>query len=227
MDGGMGRDRAARRHTAGLRGLSGPAQSVNTNEAPVQWRRRPAISSPGDPAAERRAMTVSSQTKQVGGPPPAGSSFARRTASGAAPIDPAVASLEFKPGTVVGDFELVKRLGIGGMGAVWQAQQRSLQRPVALKLIRPEFLDAQTIELFEREARAGGRLRHAGIVTVYAAGEVGGVHFIAQELVEGGHNLAVALSELRGLDAPPPDYSREVAGLVAGVADALQVAHDA
>jgi hypothetical protein len=172
-------------------------------------------------------MVSDARARPIASPRPSPSSFVRKASSEPPRVDPVAESFEFKPGAVVGDFELVQRLGVGGMGAVWEAQQRSLQRRVALKLIRPEQLDAYTIELFQREARAGGKLQHPGIVTVYAAGECGGVHFIAQELVEGGHHLGSALAALREGNATPPDYHHEVATFVARVADALQAAHDA
>ncbi|MBL8804998.1 MAG: serine/threonine protein kinase, partial [Planctomycetes bacterium] len=133
-----------------------------------------------------------------------------------------------RPGALVGDFELVERIGAGGMGEVWKARQRSLQRDVALKLlIGQRFASAQALERFRREALAGARLRHQAIVGVHAVGEAQGVHFIAQELVEGGRTLAHELRELRELPHPPAEHWRRTAERFALLADALEAAHKA
>jgi serine/threonine protein kinase len=86
----------------------------------------------------------------------------------------------------LGDFRLIERLGGGGMGVVFRAEQLSLGREVALKLIRPEqlyFPGAK--ERFRREVEAVARLSHPGIVPVFACGEERGVPFYAMELVAG------------------------------------------
>ncbi|MDP6740357.1 MAG: protein kinase, partial [Planctomycetota bacterium] len=87
------------------------------------------------------------------------------------------------PGAVIGDFRLISVLGSGGMGQVWEAEQVSLSRHVALKLIRPDRISERNHALFAREARAGGRLTHPHIVAVYGHGEHDGVTWIAMELV--------------------------------------------
>jgi formylglycine-generating enzyme required for sulfatase activity/tRNA A-37 threonylcarbamoyl transferase component Bud32 len=183
-----------------------------------------------DPWRRRREMAAEVDTHAASGSR-SNSSFSLRGASRGPTTsdanDGAKPRRAFEPGATVGEYALVRKLGSGGMGAVWEATQPSLQRRVALKLIHPEHLDARMIEMFQREARAGGRLRHAGIVTVLAAGEVGGVHYIAQELVENGHTLAAAIAELRAVEPLPPGYHAEVARFVVQVADALQAAHDA
>mgnify|MGYP002777279695 CR=1 FL=1 len=141
---------------------------------------------------------------------------------------PASAPQAVRPGALVGDFELVERIGAGGMGEVWKARQRSLQRDVALKLlIGQRFASAQALERFRREALAGARLRHQAIVGVHAVGEAQGVHFIAQELVEGGRTLAHELRELRELPHPPAEHWRRTAERFALLADALEAAHKA
>jgi len=172
-------------------------------------------------------MTSDSASRRAAATELHSSSFARRASSPPPPPDLAVARRDLQPGTRIGEYELLRRLGVGGMGTVWEAMQQSLQRRVALKLIHPEQIDAQMIELFRREARAGGKLSHPGIVMVLATGDADGMHFIAQELVEGGHSLAAALAELRGIDPLPPGYHAEAAQFIAAVADALHVAHEA
>ena len=98
----------------------------------------------------------------------------------------------------LGDFRLIQRLGGGGMGVVYLAEQISLARRVALKLIRPEHLwfDGAR-DRFKREVEAIARLQHPGIVPVYAAGEDQGVPWMAMEFV-GGATLDDAMRELDG-----------------------------
>ena len=128
----------------------------------------------------------------------------------------------------LGDFELIKELGSGGMGTVWEAVQTSLGRRVALKLLAPHVsMSATAVQRFQREGEAGARIAHPNIVVVYQVGEEDGVHFIAQELIEGQTTLATRLQEYRGQRGLPSDYYPKVAAIFAQVADALQVAHDA
>ncbi|MBL8801300.1 MAG: protein kinase [Planctomycetes bacterium] len=98
----------------------------------------------------------------------------------------------------LGDFRLLQRLGGGGMGVVFRAQQRSLGREVALKLIRPEqlYFDGAR-ERFRREVEAVARLSHPGIAAVFACGEERGVPYYAMELVD-GVSLDEVLRRLRG-----------------------------
>ncbi len=101
------------------------------------------------------------------------------------------ASLPFER---IGDFRLVSRIGQGGMGEVFLAEQLSLRRLVALKLLRAAPLEAkQSTERFRREARAIGRLHHPGIVGIHGAGEERGVLYLAMEYVP-GRNLSAFLS---------------------------------
>ena len=97
----------------------------------------------------------------------------------------------------LGEFRLLRRIGGGGMGVVYLAEQTSLGRRVALKLIRPEqlyFPGAR--ERFRREVEAVARLSHPGIVPVHAVGEEQGIPFFAMELVA-GLSLTEAIAELR------------------------------
>ncbi|MCB9916733.1 MAG: serine/threonine protein kinase, partial [Planctomycetes bacterium] len=131
-----------------------------------------------------------------------------------------------RAGERIGDFELVRRLASGGQGEVWEARQLSLDRTVALKLVLPDRINAKTLALFAREARAGGRLAHPGIVAVRGHGEADGRHWIAQELVAGGRTLRDLLDERRAEYELPEGYYRDVARLVADLADALHAAHE-
>ncbi|MCY3001633.1 MAG: serine/threonine-protein kinase, partial [Planctomycetota bacterium] len=98
----------------------------------------------------------------------------------------------------LGEFELVRRLGQGGMGVVYVAEQPSLARRVALKLVRPEQLFfAGARERFRREVEAVARLAHPGIVPVFSVGEQDGLPYYAMELVE-GVSLDEVVARLKG-----------------------------
>ncbi|MFT7670614.1 MAG: serine/threonine protein kinase/formylglycine-generating enzyme required for sulfatase activity [Planctomycetota bacterium] len=130
-------------------------------------------------------------------------------------------------GDTIGDFKLITRIASGGQGEVWEAEQRSLSRRVALKLVLPDRINEKTLALFAREARAGGRLSHPGIVAVHGYGQDDGKHWIAQELVEGAWTLRDFIDEMRNEEELPENYYRAVGIFVAELADGLQAAHDA
>ena len=135
--------------------------------------------------------------------------------------------VEFTSERVIGDFRLIRRIGQGGMGEVWEAEQLSLRREVALKFIRPDRLNARAEAYFDREARASGRLNHPGIVAVHATGREGELHWIAQELVPGSSSLNDFLKAVHASRELPRDYFDRVARFVAELCDALQAAHEA
>lgn len=89
-------------------------------------------------------------------------------------------------GQTLADFEVERLLGHGGMGEVYLARQRSLDRSVALKVLRPELLDNPTyMSRFESEAWAAAKLNHPNIVHIYTLGGTEGLKFIAMEYVQG------------------------------------------
>jgi hypothetical protein len=89
-------------------------------------------------------------------------------------------------GRVLGNYEILDKLGEGGMGEVWRARDRRLQRLVALKILPREVAgDAARRTRFEQEARALGALNHPNIVAIYDVGEDDGRAYIVSELVEG------------------------------------------
>ena len=89
------------------------------------------------------------------------------------------------PGNI-GKFEILDRLGEGGMGTVYKARDPGLDRLVALKTIVSGAVEsAEARERFFREARAAARLQHPNIVTVFEAGDFEGTLFIAMELLDG------------------------------------------
>lgn len=138
---------------------------------------------------------------------------------------------ELHTGEELGDFRIVRELGRGGMATVYEAEQTSLRRKVALKVLPAAFRrHAQLRERFQREARSAAKLRHPGIVPVYAVGEERGIPFIAMELVD-GRPLSIIIEDLRaGRTTPVPaagaQRTRWAVELVIKVADALAHAHE-
>ena len=131
-------------------------------------------------------------------------------------------------GQIVGDFRLTALIGQGGMGQVWEAEQLSLGgRRVALKFVRPERVTERQLELFAREARAGGRLSHPGIVAVYGHGISAGLAWIGLEFVKGCWTLRDFLNDVARASEVPEGYDRQVARFIAEIADAMQAAHEA
>jgi serine/threonine protein kinase/Flp pilus assembly protein TadD len=103
----------------------------------------------------------------------------------------------------LGDFELLRELGRGGMGIVYEARQISLKRRVALKLLPPGLgLTGTAVQRFKREAQAAAKLHHTNIVPVYAIGEEEGSHYYSMELIE-GEPLSRILNDLRGQGSNP------------------------
>jgi len=103
-------------------------------------------------------------------------------------------------GRTLADFRILRHLGQGGMGQVYLAEQISLKRKVALKILRPEMAAEPTsLQRFKAEATAVAQATHANIVQIYAVGEIGGVSYMALEYVE-GRNLREYL-----LKKGPPD----------------------
>src|ERR1700731_2067863 len=89
-------------------------------------------------------------------------------------------------GRALADFRLLRSLGQGGMGQVYLAEQISLKRPVALKILKADLASNSTsLKRFKAEPEAVARATHANIVQVYAFGEIDGLHYMAMEYVEG------------------------------------------
>ena len=121
---------------------------------------------------------------------------------------------------MLGEFRLLRRLGGGGMAEVWLAEQTSLRRQVAIKVMRPDIQADETCRRrFEQEALATAGLNHPNIVQVYAVGESNGVRYIAQEYVSGMNMRDYILKK-----GPPTAHI--ALHLLKQVASALQAASD-
>jgi serine/threonine-protein kinase len=120
-------------------------------------------------------------------------------------------------------FELVSRIGAGGMGEVWRARDLDLQRDVAVKFL-PERFAADPVRLgrFAQEARAASSLNHPNIVTIHEIGETSGLPYIVMELVEGQ-----TLREILLAQEGRPLQARRLLEIGAQTADGLAKAHTA
>jgi len=132
--------------------------------------------------------------------------------------DPSKGGLQ--PGDEVAGYKLERRIGHGGMGTVWEATQRSLARPVALKLISSELAESESFRArFRSEAQAAASIEHPNMLPIYETGEVGTGLFIAMRLIS-GPDLGTFL---RGRSRLGP---REAVDILRQVAEALDAAHE-
>ena len=132
---------------------------------------------------------------------------------------PAWESPMLKPGTRIGPYEIVAKLGEGGMGVVYRATDTRLNRPVAIKLLSEEIASNSTRRRFQQEAKTLSSLSHPHILTVYEAGEFEGRQYLVTEFADGGTLREWAAAAKR----PWP----EILNLLLGVADGLACAHEA
>ena len=112
------------------------------------------------------------------------SKFVTRMVSG--PTSPELPLEVDLSGKTLADFRILRRLGTGGMGQVYLAEQISLKRPIALKILKSDLASNPTsLKRFRAEGEAVARATHGNIVQVYAFGDVDGLHYMAMEYVEG------------------------------------------
>jgi serine/threonine protein kinase len=122
------------------------------------------------------------------------------------------------PGRQLGYYQILRLLGVGGMGEVYLAEDVRLSRKVALKLLPAEFtLNRERLRRFEQEARAASALNHPNIITIFEIGVIEGIHYIAAEYID-GMTLRQRMSKLMRLD--------EALDAAIQVGNGLTVAHE-
>jgi serine/threonine protein kinase len=122
----------------------------------------------------------------------------------------------------LGDFEIVRELGRGGMGVVYEARQVSLNRKVALKVLSAGLgLTEKAVQRFRREAEAAAKLHHTNIVPVYATGEEEASHYYAMELID-GPSLDHAIRNMRQQSGPAASTPTASSGVVASPPELVQ-----
>ena len=125
---------------------------------------------------------------------------------------------DLPPGTIIGGFEIIRLLGHGGMGNVYLANQISMNRPVALKiLLKSMTQDKESVKQFLNEVRVSGKLNHRNIITAIDAGEIDDTYFLVTTFVD-GLDLERRLEEDRILP------EKEALRITLKVADALKYA---
>jgi Tol biopolymer transport system component len=122
-------------------------------------------------------------------------------------------------GQKLGPYQLLAKLGEGGMGEVYKGVDTRLGRPVAVKFLSSELADAAGRGRFQREAQLASSLNHPHILTVHDVGEFAGRHYLVTELVDGGTLQHWALAETRTW--------KQIVDLLVGIADGLAAAHTA
>lgn len=134
-------------------------------------------------------------------------------------IDSLLVDLDDPQERLFGDYELIQFLGRGGMGVVYRARQRSLDRDVALKmLVDGDWADIERVRELEAEAKAAGKMHHPNIVEIFDAGVEQGVHYFAMRLVQ-GPSLAEVLAR-KPMELP------QAVETVRKIAEAVHYAHE-
>ncbi|MBL8897108.1 MAG: protein kinase, partial [Planctomycetes bacterium] len=154
-------------------------------------------------------------------------------------IEPGIDTEELPPleGRQLGEFRVLRRIGSGGGGVVYLAEQPGLHRHVALKFLPRQGRDEKTLERFLRESKLAAALEHPHIVQVYGSGSDENFAWYAMRFVRGG-DLAAELERQRAVQQgrfdgplawPPfdgPDYIAHAVERLAALAEAIQFAHD-
>ena len=113
--------------------------------------------------------------------------------------------MPIKAGQQLLHYRLIEKIGEGGMGVVWKAEDTKLQRHVALKVLPDSFVgDAHRMAMFEREAKAIAAINHPNIVTIHAIEEAGGIRLLVMELIDGE-----SLDRITPTSGLPPGRTRD------------------
>ncbi|HEY6448678.1 MAG TPA: protein kinase, partial [Acidobacteriaceae bacterium] len=205
----------------GSTALSSSSDNVHADQAAGETMvppTRPAVppirpSAPPRPASGQDAPTMAGVASS---PAPPSRKSSRTMVSGWGETAP-----ELEPGTILaGRYEILTVLGTGGMGSVYKAQDRELDREVALKVIRPELArNAGIVERFKQELRLSHKVTHRNVVRMYDLAEDAGLRFVTMEMVN-GRDLRSILEERGKL---PGD---EAVGILQQICLALQAAHE-
>ena len=125
-----------------------------------------------------------------------------------------------RPGMKIAGYEVVRRLGAGGMGEVWLANQTAMDRKIALKILSPALTSSsEFIDRFLKEVKNTAKLEHPNIITAHDAGVDNGIYYLAMSYVDGA-----VLEDLLSIDKKVPE--KEALRIVRCVADALRYAWD-
>lgn len=128
------------------------------------------------------------------------------------------ASAKIESNEVIAGFKLIKRIGQGGMGEVWLAEQTSMERLVALKILKPEFSNAPNFRnRFINEIKHSAKLEHANIVTAFDAGQYRGLYYLASSFIK-GKQLLQKLEEEKIIN------EKEALSIALGISKALAYA---
>ena len=171
------------------------------------------------PSCQRALQRLSDDDTHVA-PPPIdrlwNDELCRRLAAGVGAANDDLEETVFGFPSRLGDYELPRPVGRGGMGVVFEARQRKLNRIVALKVMSGQLLNPSLLSRFEMEVRSAAKLNHPGIVPIYDVGDSGPYLYFSMEYLRGG-----------SLDRSPlPSTPADVARLVKSVAESVQYAHD-
>ena len=177
-----------------------------------------ATAAPFDPDATLPAVRSSGARAAAGTGAAAGWSVPAQPASAGAAASITGASLQ--PGTVLGNrYEIISLLGQGGMGAVYKATDREVERAVALKVIRPELaIHPEILQRFKQELILARQVTHRNVIRIFDLGDADGIKFITMEFIE-GRDLKSLLVEKGKL---PPEQGVDI---VQQVCLALEAAH--
>ncbi|HET6181818.1 MAG TPA: tetratricopeptide repeat protein [Candidatus Sulfotelmatobacter sp.] len=198
-------------------GVSVPVKGDSSNSNPPPDSDSPTVADFRKPSSDSAATFIDPDATIIEGALPP---LPPLSTSGARPSRVQAAAPMLDPGDVLGGrYEILQLLGEGGMGAVYKAQDRELDRPVALKLIRPELASNPSIlARFKQELLLSRQVTHKNVIRIFDLGDADGVKFITMEFVE-GHDLRALIQEKKKFS---PEEAVEI---MQQVCQALEAAH--